>query len=124
MNATHTVLIVDDDPDVHVLLRGILQRRRFTDLRLEGAADGQAGLERLRQGGVDLVLSDVNMPRLTGPELIAALAAEGIMVPVILVGSLMRPEDAHGAMGTLDKQILLTDPASLRPWLDRLPSRA
>lgn len=112
------VLLVDDDPDVHLLLGTMLRRRGPANVRLEWAHDGQVGLERVRAGGVDLVLSDVNMPRLNGPEMIAAIVAEGLTVPVVLIGGLLDEQDTGDAAGRLDKTALLTDPTLITRWLD------
>ncbi len=118
MSGARIVLLVDDDPDVQLLLGIMLRRRGPANVRLEWAHDGQIGLERVRAGGIDLVLSDVNMPRLNGPEMIAAIIAEGLTVPVVLIGGLLDDEDARHAAGRLDKTALLTDPTLIERWLD------
>ena len=72
------VLIVDDEPDVSGLLEAILAEDGH---RVETAADGEEALERLsaaRQAGdaFDLLLSDINMPGMRGPELYDRLVAQ------------------------------------------------
>lgn len=60
-------LVVDDDAGIRFTLKGVLEDEGVEVLE---AADGQQGLERVQQGGVDLVLSDVRMPRLDGMALL------------------------------------------------------
>jgi CheY-like chemotaxis protein len=62
------ILVIDDDLAIRVLLQAVLRRMKFD---VELAEDGAAGLERLqRDGGFDLVLLDLMMPRLNGYEFI------------------------------------------------------
>ena len=62
------ILVIDDDLAIRVLLQAVLKRMKF-DVTL--AEDGAAGLEKLEQdGGYDLVLLDLMMPRLNGYEFI------------------------------------------------------
>ena len=70
MTPVATVLIIDDEPGVRYTLRAILEDE---GLGVEEAPDGTAGLARLRRGGIDLVLTDLNMPGLSGLELLDAL---------------------------------------------------
>ncbi len=65
------VLVVDDEPGVRYTLRAILEDQGWT---VEEAADGLEALERIRRGGIDLVLTDLRMPRLDGMQLLAELA--------------------------------------------------
>lgn len=61
------ILIVDDDPDVHDLLRVAL---RETGRTFESARDGIEGLKRIAAEPWDLVITDVLMPGLDGMELL------------------------------------------------------
>ena len=61
------ILVVDDDAATRDLLREELEREGFA---IEVAAGGRAGLERVRRGGGDLVVSDVKMPDLDGLDLL------------------------------------------------------
>ena len=62
-----TLLVADDDAAVRLSLERTLTREGYGVVL---APDGQAALDRLRQGGVDLLLSDLKMPGLTGLELL------------------------------------------------------
>ena len=62
------ILVIDDDLAIRVLLQAVLRRMKF-DVDL--AEDGAAGLEKLQHdGGFDLILLDLMMPRLNGYEFI------------------------------------------------------
>jgi DNA-binding NtrC family response regulator len=61
------ILVVDDDAAMCDFLREELEHEGF---RVEVASSGRAGVERVRQGGVDLVVSDVKMPDLDGLDLL------------------------------------------------------
>jgi len=59
------ILVADDDPGLRESLERTLAREGY---RVVVASDGQAALERLQGGGVDLVLTDLKMPGLSGIE--------------------------------------------------------
>ena len=66
--AGRRILVIDDDLAIRVLLQAVLKRMKF-DVDL--AEDGAVGLDKLQQdGGFDLVLLDLMMPRLNGYEFI------------------------------------------------------
>ncbi len=68
-------LIVDDSRFVRDYLRGLLEER---GVECDEAADGQAGLDRLRsQGPFDLALVDWNMPVMGGLDMLKNLRQEG-----------------------------------------------
>jgi DNA-binding NtrC family response regulator len=65
--ARAVILVVDDDAAMRDYLREELEHEGF---RVEVAGSGRAGVERVKQGGVDLVVSDVKMPDLDGLDLL------------------------------------------------------
>jgi len=67
MAPARTILIVDDDPDIHYLLAAALAGE---DYRLEDAYDGAQALSFLEAKSCDLVITDVRMPALDGLELL------------------------------------------------------
>jgi DNA-binding NtrC family response regulator len=67
-----TILIVEDDGAMRTFLREVLEEEGYT---VEVAPGGRAGIERVRQGGVDLVVSDVKMPDLDGLDLLREIKA-------------------------------------------------
>jgi DNA-binding NtrC family response regulator len=66
------ILIVDDDAAMRDYLRDELEHEGF---RVLTAGGGRAGVERVKQGGVDLVVSDVKMPDLDGLDLLREVRA-------------------------------------------------
>lgn len=58
-----TVLIVDDEPSVLVVLKRFISKWEYD---VETASSGEAGLERLEAGGIDVVMVDLNMPGIGG----------------------------------------------------------
>jgi two-component system response regulator HydG len=90
-----TVLVADDDPGLRESLERTLTRDGY---RVVVASDGRAALERLQAGGVDLVLSDLRMPGLSGLEVLRAVKAMAPDVDVILLTAFGTIEEAVKAM--------------------------
>ena len=80
------ILIVDDNFDHRLILRTMLEDRGYV---CEEAEDGVAALEKFSHLSVDLVVTDLNMPRMNGLELIEILAEHPSYqtIPTILVTS-------------------------------------
>ena len=74
------ILVVDDEKLVRLAVVRMLATAGH-DVR--AAPDGASGLSLWRDGGADLVLTDICMPDMTGFELISQLRAAGEAVPVI-----------------------------------------
>jgi two-component system cell cycle response regulator CpdR len=77
-----TILVVDDEEVMRDLLTRILERAGYA---VEAAADGGDGLQRFREGGIDVVITDMMMPAMDGLELIQALTTEQPDVRVVAV---------------------------------------
>jgi len=77
-----TILYVDDDPSVGLILEDTLQRAGHKTL---GARHVPEALHLLSQGGIDLIISDYRMPGITGLELISMMQREGYDVPLIML---------------------------------------
>jgi two-component system response regulator HydG len=90
-----TLLVADDDPGLRESLERALSREGY---RVVVASDGDAALERLQGGGIDLVLTDLKMPGLTGIELLRAVKAIAPDVDVILLTAFGTIEEAVKAM--------------------------
>ncbi len=89
------VLVVDDDRAVREALSRTLEKIGYA---VEVAEDGQTGLDRLRQGGVHILLADLKMPKLSGQELLKAAKAIAQDVEVIVITGHGTVEDAVEAM--------------------------
>src|SRR2546426_5656840 len=95
MSDPATLLIADDDPGLRESLERTLTREGYGVIL---APDGNAALERLQAGGVDLVLTDLKMPGLSGIELLRAVKAIAADVDVILLTAFGTVEEAVRAM--------------------------
>jgi EAL domain-containing protein (putative c-di-GMP-specific phosphodiesterase class I) len=76
------VLLVDDEPTV---LRGMARQLSSAGYVVETCADGAAAAELVKHGAFDVVISDIAMPGLDGIQLLRAVRAEDLDLPVILV---------------------------------------
>jgi CheY-like chemotaxis protein/anti-sigma regulatory factor (Ser/Thr protein kinase) len=76
------ILIVDDDPDVHDILRIALQN---TGRYLESAFDGIEGLRKFEEAHWDLVITDVIMPGIDGMELLERVRRTRPQTPVVVM---------------------------------------
>ncbi|HZZ79552.1 MAG TPA: response regulator [Gemmataceae bacterium] len=87
-NPIGRILVVDDSPTTRTILRNVLSLAGYS---VKTASDGIDALERLRVEPVDLVISDVEMPRMDGFELTRRIKAK-LRLPVILVTGLEKEE--------------------------------
>jgi len=107
------VLVIDDDAEARAVLQRMLERLGFA---AAAAPDGAKGLARLREGGVDLVVTDIVMPVMDGFEVIRALRAGWPSLPVIAISGvgdwdrLLRMAVQLGADASLRKPV---DPRAL-----------
>jgi len=76
------ILIVEDDAEMREMLREALVDDGYT---VETAPGGRAGIERVKRGGVDLVISDVKMPDLDGLDMLREIKAQDPSPYVITV---------------------------------------
>ena len=86
------ILVVDDSVTVREVQRSLLQNRGYV---VEVAVDGMDGWNALRAGSYDLTITDVDMPRMTGIELVSKIKADPKLhaLPVIIVSYKDREED-------------------------------
>jgi two-component system chemotaxis sensor kinase CheA len=92
-----SVLIVEDSITTRTLLKSILEAAGYN---VDTAVDGVDGLTRLRSNAFDVVVSDVEMPRMNGFDLTAKIRADKKLseMPVILVTALHSREDREHGM--------------------------
>ena len=76
------ILVAEDDTALRNLFCKVLQNHGFSVIP---AADGQEALELLEKDYVDLVISDIMMPRVDGYALVKTLRRAGIRVPVLMI---------------------------------------
>ncbi len=85
-----TVLIADDESNLRKVLGALLQRDGH---RTIAVADGEAALEAIREGGIDILITDLKMPGMSGLELLQAVQPIDPDLPVIVI-------TAHGSVDT------------------------
>jgi two-component system chemotaxis sensor kinase CheA len=92
-----SVLVVEDSITSRTLLKSILEAAGYN---VDTAVDGIDGLTQLRSGKFDVVVSDVEMPRLNGFDLTAKIRADKKLAetPIILVTALQSREDRERGM--------------------------
>ena len=82
MSQQPSILIVDDESGILDTLRILLRKDGFEVTTAQG---GKAGLDQIRSGNHDIVLTDVRMPQVTGLDILQAAREQDTMTPVILM---------------------------------------
>jgi DNA-binding NtrC family response regulator len=82
MTQKPSVLVVDDESGILDTLRILLRNEGFEVMTAQG---GKAGLEQIRSGTHDIILSDVRMPQVSGLDVLTAAREQDPMTPVILM---------------------------------------
>ena len=103
-----SVLVIDDDETIRVLLRTILERAGY---RVVDAPDGNKGIRRYQESPTDLVITDLIMPGKEGIETIRELRKKFPHVKIIAVSgggrigpdSYLKMAKGVGALRTLSK---------------------
>jgi len=103
------ILIVDDHPTMREAMRLVLDGEGFT---VDEAADGARALELVARDRPDLVLLDLNMPGISGPDLLEALKASRVTsgIPVVVVTA--EEEEGRRAAMQAGAEDYLTKPFS------------
>jgi two-component system chemotaxis response regulator CheY len=108
MSTPMKFLIVDDFSTMRRIVRNLLKEIGHTDA--DEAEDGAIALSKLRNGGFNFVVSDINMPNMNGFELLAEIKKDEKLkhLPVLMVTAEARKEDIvmaaqNGAAGYIVK---------------------
>lgn len=118
------ILVVDDEPDVEALFRQQFRRElRAGRFQMEFASSASDALKRaaeIRDPSLILILSDINMPGMSGLDMLPKVRAAHPDVPVIMItaygdAETRRKAIERGAVGLLTKPI---DFALLRQEID------
>ncbi|MCK7543459.1 sigma-54 dependent transcriptional regulator [Marinobacter bryozoorum] len=113
------ILIVEDDHDLREALVTTLELARF---RVREAASGEKALEELARGPVDMVVSDVNMPGMSGHELLSEVLKKYPGLPMMLITAYGQISDAVSAMqtGAIDYLVKPFEPQVLVEAVDKV----
>jgi two-component system, chemotaxis family, chemotaxis protein CheY len=81
------VLVVDDSAAIRKILQRVLRQTGMAINTIHEAGNGEEALAVLKQHKVHLILSDINMPKMDGLQLLASLKASGdwARVPVVMI---------------------------------------
>ncbi len=108
-NSPPRILVVDDELDICSLNAEVLLELGY---HVDAANDGAAAWRALNAGHYDLLITDNNMPAVTGLELIKKLRAEDMKLPVILMSATL-PAEELAAHPWLQIQATLKKPYTL-----------
>src|SRR5919206_4480021 len=114
-----TILIVDDEPGVRSSLGGVLRDEGYS---VEAVPSGEACLERITRGGIDLILLDVWLPGMDGLATLARLRERQVDAQIVLISGHGNIESAVRAIKlgafefvekplSLDKTVLVVNNA-------------
>ena len=81
-NPRQHILVVDDDPDILRLNAELLQRCGY---QVDAAADGAAAWAAIQESNYDVMVTDHQMPEMSGIQLLKKLRAARLKLPVIMV---------------------------------------
>lgn len=102
-----TLLVVDDSATIRQQVSSALSPHGF---RVEEAGDGKLGLARIKDGGIDCVICDVNMPNMNGIEMVEQVKQlpEFASLPIIMLTTegareLIQKAKSAGASGWIVK---------------------
>ena len=104
-----TLLIIDDEKNIR---EGLAANFEMEDYNVKTASNGADGLKLIEKGDIDLVITDLRMPGISGEQVLAKVTAETPGIPVIILtghGSIDSAVDAmrHGAYDFLTKPLNL-----------------
>jgi DNA-binding response OmpR family regulator len=120
------ILVVEDDDGIRHINAVVLAHSGY---QVDAAEDGAAAWDRLQQNRYDLMVTDNDMPKVSGVELLHKLHAAHIALPVILatgtlpaadftqypwiqqVALLLKPYSFHELLGTVRNVLRATDPS-------------
>lgn len=117
MSAAHTVLVIDDDPDIRLALTLGLERAGY---RVEGAADGPAGVALAEAVNPGLVVVDLLLPGQNGFLVLERLKARGADAPMVLMISASSGEPHRVYAELLGADDFLVKPFSLETFLEKV----
>jgi CheY-like chemotaxis protein len=109
---SHTILVIDDDEPIHIMAKSLLGK----EFQLVNARDSQEAINILSETPVNLILSDIHMPGLSGLELLESIRddEEKSKIPVLIMTNLPTVEKEQkaldlGAVDFIKKERFNTD---------------
>jgi two-component system, chemotaxis family, chemotaxis protein CheY len=90
------ILVVDDSSTMRRIIINTLTRIGYSDV--VEAEHGKAGLEKLGQGGVEMIITDWNMPEMDGLEFVGQVRNGNPSIPILMVTTNAAKEDIVAAL--------------------------
>ena len=115
-----TILVVDDDSDIASVIRMWLEKHGFAVYEF---TDPILALEYMKNGirGVDLVLSDIRMPKINGYELVTKIKAVQPEIKVILMTAFdIRQEELLKVLPSMTVDGLISKPISMKKLAENI----
>jgi len=83
------ILIVDDSKTIRSVIKKTLEIARVPIGTLYEAANGEEGLSVMKEQWVDLVFADINMPVMTGIEMVEIMAKDNMLakIPIVIIST-------------------------------------
>ncbi|MEY3279426.1 MAG: hypothetical protein RIR63_618 [Actinomycetota bacterium] len=116
MSERPKVLVIDDEPGVRELISEALS---LSEINAVPAADGLEALSFLRRERFDLLILDINMPKLDGLALLEKLRSEGMSVPVLMLSARADKTDINQGL-RIGADDYLTKPFSIEELVLRV----
>lgn len=95
METKNTILIVDDEEEIRLLLREFLEKNGFAVL---AAADGQQALQLADEHRPDLVITDLLLPKEHGIDVIQAIK-DRFFLPIIAISGIYKRDEIKDKVG-------------------------
>ncbi len=85
----YNILVVDDSSIIRAVVKKTIKLAEVPVNELHEAENGQVGLDKLKENWVDLVFADINMPVMTGIEMVEKMAEDGDLkgIPVVIIST-------------------------------------
>lgn len=84
-----TILVIDDDADVRTIMINYLNKMGYAVML---ASDGQQGINLAKAHYYDLIISDINMPKMDGIEFVSQVKSINPWVPILVITGYHTPE--------------------------------
>ncbi len=97
MNMTKTVLVVDDQVGIRLLLEEVITQESY---HVELAVNGKEAYEKIVDKQPDLIMLDYRLPIIDGPRLIEMLAEKNYQIPIVMMSGL--PDKAREGVKNID----------------------
>ena len=109
-NGKKNILVVDDSRTVRQLLKLVISR--YLHCLIVEAEDGEDAAQKLTEQRFDLLITDINMPRMNGLSLVSKVRGEmGMDLPIIIVTTMGKEEDRDKGL-ELGADFYVTKPVS------------